>query len=103
MSNKCGCLKLNPIALGFAMGIASGVFMMALAWSAWVWGVGAVLLQQYVALFPGYEASLNGGLYGLGWGILVGFAFGLVLGIVYDICLCCRSCPCCCCKSTDKN
>ena len=99
MSNKCGCLSFNPIALGLAIGVVTGVFMMALAWVAWAWNIGTAIVQQQASLFPGFEASLYGGFYGLGWGILLGFVFGLILGIIYNIFLCCRSCCCCCCKS----
>jgi hypothetical protein len=89
---------LSPIALGFSIGVVSGICMMAFAWAAWIWGVGGPLVPLYAAIYPGFEASLNGGFYGLGWGLLVGFVFGLLLAIVYNICLCCRSCSCCCCK-----
>lgn len=102
MSNRCGCLKLNPIGLGFAIGVAHGLFIMAMAWAAWTWGFGVFLIQEYGTIFPGIDLTFNGGFYGLAWGILVGFAFGLVLGIIYNICLCCSSCRCCCCKPTDK-
>ena len=101
MSNRCGCMKLNPIAFGFSVGVASGVFMMALAWVAWVWSFGAFIVQQIAAVCPGYAATLNGGLYGLGWGILIGYIFGLLLAIVYNICTCCSPCRCCCCKSVE--
>lgn len=98
MGNRCGCLKLKPISLGFAIGIVSGLFMMALAWAAWNWGFGAIMVQERGAIFPGYDASLIGGFYGLGWGILVGYVFGLLIGLIYNICVSCRACCCCCCK-----
>jgi hypothetical protein len=102
MGGKCGCSRLSPIPLGFAVGLTCGLFMMALAWIAWIWGFGAMLVQQEAAIFPGFEASLNGGFYGLGWGILQGFIFGLVLGIIYNILMCCRSCCCCSAKSAKQ-
>jgi hypothetical protein len=103
--SKCGCLKLKPISLGFAIGIVSGLCMMALAWVAWKSGFGMMMVQQRAAIFPGYEASFVGGFYGLGWGILVGYVFGLLTGIFYNICICCCSkrCSCCCCNTPKTN
>lgn len=96
---RCGCSKLNSISLGFAVGIAYGIFLFILAWAAWSQGVGVLIVQQMAVIFPGYEMSLHGGLLGFAWGLLHGFFFGLIVGIVYNLCMCCRPCRCNCCKT----
>jgi hypothetical protein len=69
MNGKCTCSRLNIIAFSGALGIIAGIVMMALAWAAWVWDYNTSLVQTWSALYPGYEASLKGGFFGLGWGL----------------------------------
>jgi len=72
--------------------------MMAFAWAAWVWNYNTALVQTWSALYPGYEASLQGGFFGLAWGLLQGIAVCVVFAFLYNslcpsfsICSCCRS------------
>jgi hypothetical protein len=91
MLNHDESYKLCACALGIAIGVAKGLFLMILAWIAWIWSVGTPLVQ-YIGLFMhGYAPTLMGGFVGGGWGFLVGFISGLVVGWVYNLCLCCGS------------
>jgi hypothetical protein len=84
-------MRLNVIALGGALGVIVGITMMALAWAAWVWSYDTALVQEWSGLYPGYEASLQGGFFGLGWGLLEGATAGVVLAWLYNcLCPCCR-------------
>jgi hypothetical protein len=93
------CMRLSAVAFGVSLGILSGVFMMLFAWSAWTWGYGTAMMEQWGSIYPGYTASLVGGFVGLAWGFLEGFFCGLIWGWLYNLCLCCCHCCCCCKKS----
>jgi hypothetical protein len=92
----CSSFKLHSVALGVACGITKGLFLMLFAWSAMHWGYGLTLITEISGVYPGYDASFLGGLYGAGYGLLVGFVFGFLVGLFYNLCACCccsrRSC-----------
>jgi hypothetical protein len=90
-------MRLNLIAMGGTLGIMAGVGMMILAWTAWVWGYNTTLVQGLAVFYPGYDASLSGGFFGLGWGLLVGVTTGILLAWLYN----CLS-PCCVCCTVEK-
>lgn len=71
-------LKLDRLALGLSLGVASG----ALLFLATLWlvlkggddvGQNLQLLSQY---FPGYHVSMEGSLIGLVYGLIAGFVIG---------------------------
>jgi uncharacterized membrane protein YdjX (TVP38/TMEM64 family) len=98
MEKKCYTRICVP-GLGVGFGVASGLMMMVFAWVAMKWGVGATLIEQYGSVYPGYAATMMGGLYGGLWGLLEGFIFGVIAGSVYNMCArccgCCKSCSNC--------
>jgi hypothetical protein len=100
MGNKCCCgTRLCSPALGVALGIVSGLFMMVLAWVSWQWGYGSSIMTLYSGVFYGYEPTLVGGLFGALWGFMEGFIVGLIMGCIYNCvsrcCKCGKSCSCC--------
>src|SRR3990167_9219460 len=100
---SCRCLSLCPVSLGIAIGLTCGLFMIAYAWIAWIWGFGLVIIEQYAAFYVGYGASLWGGLIGGLWGFFIGFIFGALIALFYDLVACCMKkcsndssrCRCC--------
>ncbi|MCC2667433.1 MAG: hypothetical protein K0R24_1265 [Gammaproteobacteria bacterium] len=98
MNGKCTCSRLNIIAFSGALGIIAGIIVMALAWAAWVWDYNTSLVQTWSALYPGYEASLKGGFFGLGWGLLQGVTVGIVFAWLYN-----SLCPCFSCSNVSCN
>lgn len=103
MNCKCGCKRLSACALGISLGILSGLVMMLIALAAMKWNYAMPVIGQWAAVFPGYNATVEGSFFGLAWGFLEGFVFGLVLGWIYNLCLCCCSKRCCCCSSSDTS
>ncbi len=99
------CTRLSAVALGVAFGVVSAISMMVFAWSAWLGGNGSQMIQQWAAIYPGFDASLKGGFIGGAWGFVEGFVLGVITGWIYNLCLCCCSKKCCCgqapCTSSD--
>lgn len=102
MGCKSSCMSLRPIALGVALGFLSGLCMMVFAWCAWRFGYGSGFIMQYASIYPGYTASLMGGLVGLAWGFLEGFISGVLLAWFYNLCVCCCPCKCGCCAKSKE-
>jgi hypothetical protein len=92
MMGKC-CKKFCSIALGLSLGIVTGLFMMLFAWAGHFWGFGSSMTDQWSSIFPGYAATVSGGIIGFFWGLLEGFVTGALIGFFYNM-ICC----CCCCK-----
>ncbi|HLB57693.1 MAG TPA: bacteriophage holin [Gammaproteobacteria bacterium] len=102
MKCNCKCKRFSPVALGISLGILSGVVMMLCAWAAMQWNYAMPMVSQWSAVFPGFEATLKGGFFGLAWGFLEGFIFGVVVSWLYNLCLCCCASSCCC-KASDSS
>ena len=85
--NECVKIKLSVSSLGIAFGVAEALFMMLFAWSGWVWGYGATLINQVSTVYYGYAPTLTGGLWGGLWGLVDGFIFGIVAASIYNLCL----------------
>lgn len=87
--SECNVSKLSACALGLAFGIVEGLFMLAYAWAAYFCGHGSAMIQQLADMYPGYAATIQGGLIGGLWGFVIGLIFGLIVGCLYNLCLCC--------------
>ncbi len=87
--------KLSPCAVGVALGLIKGVYLLVLAWVGWLWGYGMPMISRVSEYFHAYDASFAGGLVGGLWGFICGLVFGVIFGILYNWCLrcCCRKCP----------
>jgi uncharacterized membrane protein YdjX (TVP38/TMEM64 family) len=88
--------------MGISLGVLSGVMMMLCAWAAMKWDYAMPIINMWASVYPGYAATIKGGLFGLAWGFLEGFVFGVLWGWIYNLCLCCCSTGCCC-SSTNKG
>lgn len=93
--------RLSAVCLGLAFGVISGLSMCLFAWLALWQGLGATMVSQWAEIYPGYAATIQGGLIGGAWGLLEGLIVGLVVAWVYNFFLCCCKCMCGCqnCKS----
>lgn len=92
--------RLSAVALGFAIGVLNGGWMLGIGLSAVHGMFGETLITQWAQLFPGIEVSIKGSIISGAWGFLTGLASGLVLAWIYNLCLCCCSRQHCgCCKS----
>src|SRR3990167_5909931 len=80
MMGKGKCMCLCAVSLGLAFGVVSAIFMLLLAWAGWLWGYGAVFIDQYSVIYYGYAASFVGGIVGAVWGLIGGFIFGFLSG-----------------------
>lgn len=93
-----GCSKkgkmLCPVSLGFAIGIATAIFMIVCGWVGYFWGYGVTMITQSASFYYGFAPTPVGGLIGGLWGLGVGFIFGLIVGLIYDLCMCCKG-GCC--------
>ena len=89
--------RLSAVALGVALGVLCGAWMLTVGMLAWHGIFGADLVAQWATMFPGVAATMMGALVAGAWGFLKGFVIGLIFGWIYNLCLCCctRCCPCC--------
>ena len=90
--------KINICALGFGVGIATGVSMFLLAMLSSWYDIGTPLVTLIKSFYVGYAASFKGGLVGFVWGAIDGLIFGLIVGWIYNKFACCHSCFICRCK-----
>jgi len=78
------CMGLCVGGFGLALGITCGLFMLAYAWSSWLFGYGTAVVAQHAMMYPGYGPSLVGGLIGGLWGLVHGFIFGVIAAYLYN-------------------
>src|SRR5205085_11534058 len=89
-----------PVSFGLSWGIVFGLFMVGFAWTAWLWGYGTAVIDQYSTFYRGYEATFLGGVIGGLWGLLEGFLLGFFIALFYDLFTCCCKCRHCKCGET---
>jgi len=77
--------KLSVMGLGFGFGVAEGLLMLMFAWGAWLFGFGTSMMETFGGMYPGFDATLMGGLSGFFWGFVFGFVFGFVAAYVYNM------------------
>lgn len=84
--------KLSVCALGLALGVVKGIWLMLLAWAAWKFSYGMPMVEHVAHIYHWYGASFVGGLYGAIYGFVSGFVFGVVFGFIYNffLCRCCK-------------
>lgn len=79
-------MKLNPRALGFAVGVVSGVVILLITlaslWTARSYG--KYCLYVTASILPGYDISTGGALLGLCYGFTGGFGFGWIVAALYN-------------------
>jgi len=77
-------MKLRVRALGMAGGIVWGLFvLLATMWLIWFAGP-ATAFQSLKTLYPGYDVTYVGGLFGLFWGFVDGFICGALVAWLYN-------------------
>jgi len=99
--------RLSAVALGVALGVLCGVWMLTVGLLAFKnqTPFATELMTRWATIFPGVEVSIMGSCVAGAWGFLKGFFIGLVFGWIYNLCLCCCSgchsgcCPGCQCAS----
>jgi hypothetical protein len=93
--------RLSAVALGVALGLVKGGWMLAVTLSAMYGSYGTELVTHWAAMYPGVDASVKGALILGAWGFVAGFFMGLIIAWIYNVCLCCcnRS-HCACCKTS---
>lgn len=100
----CSCTsRLSAVSFAIALGLVTGLGMMFFAWLVHYWGYGNLIVAQWAEIFPGYAASMKGGLIGAGWGFVEGFVFGLIFAWIYNLCLCCCKSMCGCCRPEEER
>lgn len=103
--------RLSAVALGVALGVLCGAWMLFVGMSAWQNVFGADIVNRWALFYPGVSISMKGAWIAGAWGFLKGFFMGLIIGWIYNLCLCCctRCCPCCkctcekCCATEPKK
>jgi hypothetical protein len=77
--------KLNIKALAMAGGALWGVYMLLIAWSAWLfnWGTGFVTAMS--SIYIGFTPTFLGGVIGAVWGFIDGAIAGAVIAWIYNI------------------
>lgn len=91
LDHECDKVKVCPVSLGIALGFVKGMYMLLLAWVAWLFGYGSAMVDHISSFMSGYSASLMGGIKGGVWGFVCGFVFGFVFAYVYNfVCSRCK-------------
>ena len=77
-------MRLNPKALGLALGILWGLSVfLATAWVIFVGGQGEPLAMLGV-FYIGYDVTWTGAVVGMGYGFVDGLNGGLLLAWIYN-------------------
>lgn len=78
-------MRLNPVALGIALGAFWGVSLCVTTWISFYTGYAGLFLEAMAkSIYPGYSISPLGGLLGLGYGFLDGLVGGMIIGWLYN-------------------
>ena len=77
-------IKINSMALGFALAAIYGIILFAVgiisAYTGWAKDVMAI----YTSFFPGFTPTLVGSIIGLLYGLIIGGIFGFAIGALYN-------------------
>ena len=78
--------RLNGRAWGIALGLVSGLALLAATWALLLIGGEPVgpHLARLAIVFPGYSVTYVGGLIGFVYAFVLGYAFGRLIGTVYN-------------------
>ncbi|MCL5237769.1 MAG: bacteriophage holin [Nitrospirae bacterium] len=78
-------MKLNPLALGIALGSVWGGSLFITTWISFYTGYGKLFLEVLArSIYPGYKISPLGSLLGLFYGFLDGFVSAGLIAIIYN-------------------
>jgi len=75
--------KIQPVALGVAIGVLWAVYVAFLAIIA-MFGWGSELVSLLASLYIGYAATIVGTIIGAVWGFVDGFIAGFIIAWVYN-------------------
>ena len=77
--------RLNPLALGLAVGIVWGVWMLVLAIANLVTqGYGAEWIIVLASVYPGFAGTAPGAAIGFFWGLVDGFIAAALVALIYN-------------------
>ncbi len=78
-------MRLNPIALGIALGAVWGGSLFVTTWVSYYTGYGRLFLEVLAgSIYPGYSITPLGSFLGLFYGFLDGFISASVIGWIYN-------------------
>lgn len=78
-------MKLNPLALGIALGLVWGGSLFITTWVSFYTGYGKLFLEALArSIYPGYTISPVGSFLGLLYGFLDGFVSAGLIGLIYN-------------------
>lgn len=78
-------MKLNPSALGIALGLVWGGALFITTWLSYYTGYGKLFLEVLAqSIYPGYTISPAGSLLGLLYGFLDGFVSASLIAVIYN-------------------
>ena len=91
MDTKC---RLSPMALGLALGVSWGLFVLILGILATFFAVGTPFVTTVGHVYVGYEASLIGSLIGALVAFVNSFIGGVIVALFYNFFAGCCSSQC---------
>lgn len=95
-STVCTSSRLSACALGFAVGLLSALWMLALGVAAMHFHFGTEFVKLVGTLYVGFAATYKGIAFGVLWGFLEGFVCGALIAVFYNLCAkCCKVSSCC--------
>lgn len=78
-------MRLNPVALGIALGAVWGGSLFITTWVSYYTGYGKLFLEVLAeSIYPGYAISPLGSFLGLLYGFLDGFISASIIAWIYN-------------------
>lgn len=82
-------IKLSPLALGLAMGILWGLFVLIMGLLAAYYSYGTPFVSSMGVLYVGYQPTVSGAFIGCLIGFVDAFIVGAILAWLYNLFACC--------------
>ncbi|MFH0770057.1 MAG: bacteriophage holin [Candidatus Peregrinibacteria bacterium] len=74
----------NPVRFGLALGLTCAVGVLFLGVSAHYFGWGEEMVRIFSTVYRGYDSSLPGTFFGMGYGIVTGLVTGWLFAWFYN-------------------
>ncbi len=75
-------MNLSIHNLGITLGLIFGISLLVYAYLSLFYGLASPIVALLASLYPGYAASLLGGVIGLGYGFVHGYIFGALIVLI---------------------
>jgi len=78
-------MRLNAVKLGLAGGIFWGVVLFVMSWVSMLTNYAVFWLNHWMDVYPGFDLTVAGSIFGLIYGFLGGFLALFLIGWIYNL------------------